>query len=248
MVWPVRARHGSSVHRSSTSRALRLARAHERGNRHRGECHRLVMRDDHVAASRARRPSARSARDLLSGRLANADQCGRTRGNRRATASSDRRARDPVGFMRYANESSVVSSLGESASHAPARAPTKITGRETVYIVIVNWNGWRDTIECLESVLRNRYESYRVIVCDNGSSNDSVDRIREWAEGRLDLPSDSTHPLASLTRPGVPKPVPYTFLSRAEAEQGPLPNEVPPLVLIDCAANLGFAGGSNVGL
>ena len=37
-----------------------------------------------------------------------------------------------------------------------------------VYIILLNWNGWKDTIECLESVFRSQYDHYKVIVCDNG--------------------------------------------------------------------------------
>jgi len=32
-----------------------------------------------------------------------------------------------------------------------------------VKIIILNWNGWADTIECLESVLRNDYPNYQVV-------------------------------------------------------------------------------------
>ena len=32
-----------------------------------------------------------------------------------------------------------------------------------VYLNILNYNGWADTIECLESVLRNDYPNYQVI-------------------------------------------------------------------------------------
>jgi len=53
-----------------------------------------------------------------------------------------------------------------------------------VYVVIVNWNGWRDTIECLESVFHIDYPRYRVIVCDNGSEDGSADRIKGWAQGK----------------------------------------------------------------
>lgn len=46
-------------------------------------------------------------------------------------------------------------------------------GYPKVSIIILNWNGWADTIECLESVFRNNYPNYRVIVCDNNSSDQS---------------------------------------------------------------------------
>jgi len=42
-----------------------------------------------------------------------------------------------------------------------------------VAIIILNYNNWQDTIECLESVLRNDYPNYQVIVVDNGSSDNS---------------------------------------------------------------------------
>jgi len=50
------------------------------------------------------------------------------------------------------------------------------------YILILNWNGWKDTIECLESVFRNTYLNYQVVVLDNGSTDDSVEKIKAWTE------------------------------------------------------------------
>jgi GT2 family glycosyltransferase len=44
--------------------------------------------------------------------------------------------------------------------------------------VIVNWNGWQDTIECLDSLRLQDYPNLAVVVVDNGSTNDSSDRIR----------------------------------------------------------------------
>jgi len=49
-----------------------------------------------------------------------------------------------------------------------------------VYIVVLNWNGWQDTIECLESVLKTNYSNYQVIVVDNGSTDESVEKIKAW--------------------------------------------------------------------
>jgi hypothetical protein len=48
-----------------------------------------------------------------------------------------------------------------------------------VAIIILNWNGWRDTLECLESLQRLSYPNYQIIVVDNGSTDDSVERIKE---------------------------------------------------------------------
>jgi GT2 family glycosyltransferase len=48
-----------------------------------------------------------------------------------------------------------------------------------VNVVVLNWNGWRDTSACLSSLQQLRYPNYHVIVVDNGSSDGSVSRIRE---------------------------------------------------------------------
>ena len=38
-----------------------------------------------------------------------------------------------------------------------------------VSIIIVNWNGKTDTLECLESLKNNDYPNYEVVIIDNGS-------------------------------------------------------------------------------
>lgn len=47
-----------------------------------------------------------------------------------------------------------------------------------VTIIILNWNNAADTLECLESVFQLDYPNYHVMVVDNGSTDDSVSRIR----------------------------------------------------------------------
>jgi GT2 family glycosyltransferase len=48
----------------------------------------------------------------------------------------------------------------------------------SVYIILLNWHGWQDTIVCLDSLASLDYPNYRVLVVDNGSTDDSVTRIR----------------------------------------------------------------------
>lgn len=52
-----------------------------------------------------------------------------------------------------------------------------------VYIIIVNWNGLDDTLECLESLEKINYPSYKIIVVDNGSKNNQADAIKEKFSG-----------------------------------------------------------------
>ncbi|RMF44039.1 MAG: glycosyltransferase, partial [Deltaproteobacteria bacterium] len=114
-------------------------------------------------------------------------------------------------------------------------------------IIIVNFNGWRDSIGCLESVFRMS-GNWRVILCDNGSRGGDLDRIEAWARGALDFTPDYPPGLPELVAPAVPKPVPCLRLTREEAEAPTPADPHPDLVLVDCGANLGFAGANNVGL
>jgi len=119
---------------------------------------------------------------------------------------------------------------------------------ENVYIIIVNWNGWKDTIECLESVFRNDYPSYQVVVCDNGSQDGSLDKIKAWAAGDLKNDVPRENPLYSLSNPPVAKPVFFEEYTRSEAESRVKRSTNARLILIRIPSNLGFSGGNNVGL
>ena len=58
-----------------------------------------------------------------------------------------------------------------------------------VSIIILNWNGWEDTIECLESVYLITYPRYDVIVIDNGSTDESIEKIKGYAKGIVKVES-----------------------------------------------------------
>ena len=109
-------------------------------------------------------------------------------------------------------------------------------------IVLVNWNRWVDTIECLES-LQRAGDGFRVVVVDNASSDGSADRIEAWARG--DQPAEATDPaMARFSQPPSSKPVSYRRLTAPN----PTSNGDEWLTLIESGGNLGFAGGNNVGL
>jgi GT2 family glycosyltransferase len=72
-----------------------------------------------------------------------------------------------------------------------------------VHIVILNWNGLKDTLECLRSVYRLDYPFFSVIVVDNGSSDNSISTIHQI---------------------------------------------FPQVILIENSNNLGFTGGTNLGI
>jgi GT2 family glycosyltransferase len=47
-----------------------------------------------------------------------------------------------------------------------------------VFIILLNWNGWKDTIECLKSLKRIDYPNYQIVLIDNGSTDESVFQLK----------------------------------------------------------------------
>ncbi len=47
-----------------------------------------------------------------------------------------------------------------------------------ITIVILNWNGKQDTLACLKSLKKVTYSNFNIVVVDNGSSDDSVEAIK----------------------------------------------------------------------
>lgn len=118
-------------------------------------------------------------------------------------------------------------------------------------IVIVNWNSWPETIEALEAVFRMHGFEGPVVVCDNASGDGSLEYIRLWAEGKLcALPENREPAIEELVIPPVAKnfdvrSIPCRDVSTCELDKGVVANR---LWLVECAENLGFGAGSNIGI
>ena len=112
-------------------------------------------------------------------------------------------------------------------------------------VVIVNFRGAADTIECLESLLRSTLPM-KIVVVENGSGDDSADVLRAWTAGARDAVSESSE-MAAFSAPPVAKPVPLADISAAVVGT-PASGGVASLTLIRSESNLGFAGGNNLGL
>jgi hypothetical protein len=102
----------------------------------------------------------------------------------------------------------------------------------------------------LESLLRSTYEDFEVIVCDSGSTDNSVSRIADWAAGKQVALSIRLNPrLSEFSTPPVPKPVTLRTLSVSEAQcSSETSNHGARLTLIRCETNVGFAAANNIGL
>ncbi|MDR7115041.1 glycosyltransferase family 2 protein [Caulobacter sp. BE254] len=109
------------------------------------------------------------------------------------------------------------------------------------YIILVNWNGARDLLECLESILRLKDDNHCVLVCDNGSSDSSLDKLSEWAAGRLDV-DVSTEAWRQVPGPRLRQP--RLILDAGTAA----PRERHAIYWLPLGRNAGFAAANNHGL
>lgn len=112
-----------------------------------------------------------------------------------------------------------------------------------VIIVILNYNGWSDTIECLESILKSDYNNFKIVLVDNDSTDGSILKIKEWAKGNL-VVGNSFHPsFENLIFPFHPKPINIQPNTVKFSELGHKS-----IILIQAYQNNGFSAGNNIGI
>jgi len=121
-----------------------------------------------------------------------------------------------------------------------------------ISIIILNYNSWKDTIECFESLQKIDYPEYLTIIVDNCSTDSSVEKIKAWANGELKENFE-------VKRYGSLKYKPIYFLeyNKEIAEKGGIADmevefqSIPQnrrFVLIKNNDNLGYSAGNNVGI
>ncbi len=98
-----------------------------------------------------------------------------------------------------------------------------------VFVILLNWNGWQDTIECLTSLLTSVGVDFVTVVCDNDSTDGSLEQLRTWSMSAL--PSGST-----------------VFMTGAEVADGMHLGPTVKVAFVRNSRNFGFAGGNNVGI
>ncbi len=118
-----------------------------------------------------------------------------------------------------------------------------------VAIIILNWNGWEDTLECLESLYQIDYDNYNVIIVDNDSHDESIKKIREYSKGKIEVNSKffeynpDNKPIKLLElfkKESEPINVSTTNFSDLTSNNN--------LILIKNDKNYGFSEGNNIGI
>jgi hypothetical protein len=112
----------------------------------------------------------------------------------------------------------------------------------SISIIILNWNGWSDTVECLESIYHLNYSNYQVIVADNNSSDDSIRKINDYARGNLEVKSNF------IKYDPNDKPIEILDYKEEYIELEKNSSSNKQLIIIENKKNFGFAEGNNIGI
>ncbi len=119
-----------------------------------------------------------------------------------------------------------------------------------VCVILVNYKTWQDTAECIESILKNDYRNYQIVVIENGSGDQEWENLIKWVRGDKKAFVKPDNKLFALSNPPSPKPLLYQRATVDESKELNFlhANGIMPLLFIKSENNLGFAGGNNVGL
>jgi len=111
-----------------------------------------------------------------------------------------------------------------------------------VGIIILNWNNWQDTLECLESVYHIDYQKYKVVIVDNCSNDDSIIKIKKFCHDKLKTyPNKKAMELLELDENDL-KSFHYKKSDLQKTYQSKQ------LILIKNSKNYGFTKGNNIGI
>lgn len=134
---------------------------------------------------------------------------------------------------------------------------------DKVYIVVLNYMNWWDTLECLEAILRIEYTNYQIIVLDNNSPNESMNFIKLWINNELSPNIKQKKTITyNLSFPPINKTLEYicydftkstnqqkvikTF--EQDSAQKIKATTINPLILIQNSENKGYAVGNNIAI
>jgi GT2 family glycosyltransferase len=98
-----------------------------------------------------------------------------------------------------------------------------------ILAIVVNWNGWQDTMRCVESLCAAQGPQFEILVCDNGSADGSFEKLSAWVGGigSIHPPNERSKAMTTVHGP---------FAGGAALQS---------IRVMRLDANYGYAGGAN---
>jgi GT2 family glycosyltransferase len=53
-----------------------------------------------------------------------------------------------------------------------------------VVVTVLNYNGWKDATECVQSLLLNKYPNFKIVIVDNSSTDESFSELSKFVEDK----------------------------------------------------------------
>lgn len=106
----------------------------------------------------------------------------------------------------------------------------------SVYIILLNYNSWEDTNSCIDSLLEMKTQNFRIVVCDNASTNDSLNKIHKKL---LKLYKTNAISYACYENNTISNKL--TCFDKSATDEARI-------VLIENNENKGFSAGNNIGI
>jgi GT2 family glycosyltransferase len=126
------------------------------------------------------------------------------------------------------------------------REPVATKNPPRTAVVLVNWNGWRDCVECLDSLLALVQDGDHVFLVDNDSTDQSIENVMTWCRSPVRDPRwRGFQNVGHFSAAGVA--VGFRLVEAPDAALAEPPEDCR-LTLIRAGGNLGFAAGNNVGM
>jgi GT2 family glycosyltransferase len=111
-----------------------------------------------------------------------------------------------------------------------------------VYVVIVNYKKYSDTIECLESVLKSNYADFQIFVVDNSPDDSSSSYFSDWVN--TNSYSGITTNFNNLVFPLEDKPISHVFVNESECSNSDILFDE--RIVFIRSTNRGFAAANNI--
>jgi hypothetical protein len=108
--------------------------------------------------------------------------------------------------------------------------------KNKVYIIILNWNGTNNTIECLDSLKKINYPNFQIILVDNASSDSNFRNLKTWCNQNF---KNINIFLQEEVKNNITSDTDRIYKITPSHEK---------LIIIRNKKNLGFAAGNNVAL